>query len=85
MKRTPRRPPAVLVLLVPALMLVVPSVLAQDSETFQEFLRRAEQGDASAQVDLGVLYAVGWGAPAEDDTEAAKWFRKAAEQGDAEG
>ena len=82
MKRTPRRPPAVLVLLVPALMLVAPSVLAQDSEKFQEVLSRAEQGDASAQFNLGFMYAQGEGVP-EDDSEAMKWYRKAAEQGNA--
>ena len=82
MKRTPRRPPAVLVLLVPALMLVVPSVLAQDSEKFQEVLSRAEQGDAPAQAMLGLMYANGEGVP-EDDAEAVKWCRKAAEQGNA--
>ena len=80
MKRTPRRPPAVLVLLVPALMLVVPWVLAQDSEKFQEVLSRAEQGDAVAQFNLGVMYGRGEGVP-EDDAEAVKWYRKAAEQG----
>ncbi len=82
MKRTPRRPPAVLVLLVPALMLVVPSVLAQDSEKFQEVLSRAEQGHAVAQFNLGLKYAKGEGVP-ENDAEAVKWYRKAAEQGNA--
>ena len=40
----------------------------------------AELGDAEAQNKLGFLYAKGEGV-AEDDREAAKWFRKAAEQG----
>ena len=34
------------------------------------------------QCNLGFLYRKGWGV-APDDTEAAKWYRKAAEQGDA--
>ena len=42
----------------------------------------AEQGDASAQYNLGVLYAKGRGV-AQDFNEAVKWYRKAAEQGDA--
>jgi cell division septation protein DedD len=42
----------------------------------------AEQGDARAQANLGVLYENGQGVP-QDDTEAAKWYRKAADQGDA--
>ena len=40
----------------------------------------AEQGNASAQYYLGVMYANGKGVP-EDDKQAAKWFRLAAEQG----
>jgi hypothetical protein len=43
----------------------------------------AEAGDATAQYNLGVMYAEGQGVP-QDDEEAAKWFRKAAEQGDAD-
>jgi cell division septation protein DedD len=42
----------------------------------------AEQGDARAQANLGVLYENGQGVP-QDDIEAAKWYRKAANQGDA--
>ena len=44
--------------------------------------KAADQGDAKAQVDLGVMYANGDGVP-ENDAEAVKWFRKAADQGDA--
>ena len=40
----------------------------------------AEEGDASAQSYLGLMYATGQGVP-EDDIEAVKWYRKAAEQG----
>ena len=42
----------------------------------------AEQGLASAQNDLGVMYLDGKGV-LQDAREAVKWFRKAAEQGDA--
>jgi TPR repeat protein len=48
---------------------------AQDAE----LVRRAEGGDADAQYKLGVSYDVGEGV-AEDDVEAVKWYRKAAEQ-----
>ncbi|MFZ7230567.1 tetratricopeptide repeat protein [Avibacterium avium] len=41
----------------------------------------AEQGDASAQFNLGLMYANGQGVK-QDKAEAAKWYRKAAEQGD---
>ncbi len=40
----------------------------------------AEQGNARAQLNLGVMYNNGWGVT-QNDAEAAKWFRKAAEQG----
>lgn len=41
----------------------------------------AEQGDAAAQNNLGVMYEYGYGV-LPDDSEAAKWYRKAADQGD---
>ena len=40
----------------------------------------AEQGDADAQFNLGVRYAIGQGVP-QDDAEAVRWYRLAAEQG----
>jgi len=40
----------------------------------------AEQGDASCQNLMGVLYSKGRGVP-KNEAEAANWFRKAAEQG----
>ena len=42
----------------------------------------AEQGDALAQFNLGVLYRKGRGAP-QDDVQARQWFEKAAAQGQA--
>lgn len=41
---------------------------------------RAEQGDVTAQNELGKLYLNGRGVP-KDYGRAARWFRKAAEQG----
>ncbi len=46
------------------------------------YRKAAEQGDARAQVDLGVAYAKGEGVP-KDEKQAVDWYRKAAEQGDA--
>ena len=43
-------------------------------------LTLAEQGQAGAQYNLGVIYASGAGVP-QDDAEAARWYRLAAEQG----
>jgi len=40
----------------------------------------AEQGDAEAQADLGVMYRDGKGIP-QDAVEATRWFRLAADQG----
>ena len=61
-----------------ALALCVP-VQAQTPE-IDELRVRADQGNATAQYDLGVMYANGLGVP-EDDAEAVRWYRLAAEQG----
>ncbi len=42
--------------------------------------KAAEQGLASAQFNLGIMYDFGRGHP-QDDVEAIKWYRLAAEQG----
>jgi TPR repeat protein len=42
----------------------------------------ADQGDADAQFNLGVMYDTGRGVP-QDDAEAERWYRLAADQGDA--
>ncbi len=42
------------------------------------FRARAERGDVVAQLTLGIQYSVNW----KNHVEAAKWFRRAAEQGD---
>jgi uncharacterized protein len=49
---------------------------------FSQYWRLAEQGDATAQFNLGVMYDQGRGVT-QDDQEAVKWYRLAAEQGDA--
>ena len=47
------------------------------------FLVHAEQGDASAQNNLGLMYATGEGV-LQDEAEAVRWYRLAAEQGQAD-
>ena len=47
---------------------------------FQLLRPLAEQGDASAQAQLGIMYRTGRGV-SQNPTEAAKWLRQAAEQG----
>jgi TPR repeat protein len=54
------------------------------AEASKWFRKAAEQGDAKAQNNLGVMHARGLGVPL-DYAEAAKWFRKAADQGDGKG
>lgn len=49
---------------------------------FEGFKTLAEQGDASAQLNLGVMYQYGQGAP-KDELQAFVWYSKAAEQGHA--
>lgn len=48
----------------------------------KEWRPLAEQGDAGAQFNLGVMYSQGQGVP-QDYAEAVKWYRLAAEQGNA--
>ena len=52
-------------------------------EKAEQVRKAAEQGDAEAQCELGVLYENGQGVP-KDHRKAAEWFRKAATQGHAE-
>ena len=70
-----------------SLAVLSPPVQAQDDQTparsLVDIRARAEAGDAEAQKNLGVMYAIGEGMP-QDDAEAVAWFRKAAEQGHAE-
>ena len=49
---------------------------------FKLWLPLAEQGNASTQFNLGLMYNKGQGVK-QDDVEAVKWYRKAAEQGEA--
>ena len=49
----------------------------------KEWKPLAEQGDALAQYNLGVMYDTGEGVP-QDYKEAVRWYRLAAEQGHAD-
>ena len=46
----------------------------------KEWRPLAEQGDAAAQFNLGLLYYDGTGVP-QDYRQAAEWFRRSADQG----
>jgi TPR repeat protein len=52
-------------------------VQEDDVEAVKWFRLAAEQGDASAQYNLGVMYTNGEGVP-KDDVTAARWYRLAA-------
>ena len=57
---------------------------AGDFQTaLKEWKPLADQGHAYAQYYLGLMYANGEGVP-EDDAEAVRWFRLAADQGHAD-
>ena len=51
-------------------------------QSFEETKRLAEQGDVYAHTGIPIMYANGEGVP-ENDAEAVKGYRLAAEQGDA--
>ena len=46
------------------------------------FQKAAEQGNADAQCNLGVMYAEGQGVEV-DNAKANEWYQKSAEQGNA--
>ena len=54
------------------LAVTVCTVAAEDLEALR---KAAEAGDAAAQCNLGLRYAIGEGV-AEDEAEAVKWYRK---------
>lgn len=52
-------------------------------QAFAIFKRLAEQGDANAQYNLGLMYDNGYGIK-QDYAQAVSWYRKAAEQWNAD-
>jgi len=56
------------------------SNLKNEARAVKSFRKAAEQGDAKAQYNLGIAYAMGEGI-LKDETQSVVWFRKAAEQG----
>ena len=51
-----------------------------DAAAIRWYRLAAEQGNAGAQLNLGLMYTRGEGVP-QDDAEAVRWYRLAAEQG----
>ena len=88
------RDPLLLAVLVLAFACVAPHALAGFDEgvaayntgdfklAYEEFLKAADQGYATAQFNLALMYYNGRGVP-RDYQAAARWYRKAADQGNA--
>ena len=55
-----------------------------DQEALHALIVEGDKGNPYAQYRLGLLYRVGIGAVSRDDAQAAQWWRKAAQQGNAE-
>jgi TPR repeat protein len=53
---------------------------AQEIALRESYIPAAEQGEATAQIQLGYGYSFGEGVP-QDDVQAVKWFFIAATQG----
>ncbi len=68
-------------LLLAALLIAAP-VLAADVD-IDALRKKAEQGDALAQLNLGAAYDNGMGVPRDVD-KAIEWYKKSADQGLAE-
>jgi uncharacterized protein len=66
--------------LLTAILCVIASTLYACEVDIAQLRNKAEQGLASAQFKLAIMYATGEGVT-KDAGEAVKWFRKAAEQG----
>jgi tetratricopeptide (TPR) repeat protein len=67
------------------LLLTAGTIRTSAQSGFDRLVASAENGDADAQVKLGILYYEGMAdSPRPDYAEAMKWFQRAADQGDAE-
>jgi len=53
-------------------------------QNVNELIQKAQQGNAEAQLKLGKVYQYGWDGLEKNESEAVKWYLKAAEQGYAE-
>ncbi len=69
--------------LIPALLLAVAPVRADDTQVVNDLLAKAAGGDVAAQAALAVRYRDGKGV-AKDDAEAMKWAHRAADAGNAD-
>jgi len=78
MQRSPER----WIAIVGTFIFVTCTMAEEDHGSISQLRAKAEQGDASAQLQLGQAYDRGLRVK-RDSSEAALWYRKAAEQGNA--
>jgi len=65
------------------LSLIVPVMAgAQDLASLEQMRQTAEQGDAEAQLEMGILYEFGYHMP-KNNVTALAWYLRSAAQGDA--
>ena len=65
------------------LSLVVPVMAgAQDLASLEQTRQAAEQGNADAQLEMGILYEFGYNMP-KNNVTALAWYLRSAEQGNA--
>jgi TPR repeat protein len=55
---------------------------AQDLASLEQMRQSAAQGNADAQLDMGILYEFGYNLP-KNDVTALAWYLRAADQGNA--
>jgi len=71
-----------LTVLLPLMFAIMPLVSGAAQNDVSALKQKAVAGDAAAQVQLGMTYALG---VPRDSREAMKWFKMAADQGYADG
>ncbi len=67
--------------LVMAFVLLLPMVgVAQDEASLDQLRQAATEGNAEAQLEIGILYEFGYNMP-KNDVTALAWYLRAADQG----
>ena len=59
----------------------LPSKTSSEDEWFRDVRKRADDGSADAQFEMGTFYEFGFGSVSVDASKAVEWYRKAAGQG----
>ena len=75
-----RRPIVLRAILIAACLLISQTTGLLGQRDLRELRDRADEGSPAAQFNLARLYVSGTGVP-QDDLEAVRWYRLAADQG----